>query len=93
MRIKTANVIIGIVLLVAATLVMPWLGHRKRHLAAGANSASLLADAAQSLVCAYLSWIALAGLKLNTVAHIPWADSRSGSSADSAEGGERSSRR
>jgi len=65
---------LGIVLLVAAALVMPWLGHRKRQLAAAANSASLLADAAQSSVCAYLSWIALAGLILNTVAHIPWAD-------------------
>src|SRR5215469_3020768 len=35
---------------------------------------SLQADAAQSSVCAYMSWIALAGLMLNSFAHIPWAD-------------------
>ncbi len=27
-----------------------------------------------SSLCAYLSWIALAGLLLNAVAHLPWAD-------------------
>jgi len=28
----------------------------------------------QSSLCAYLSWIALAGLLLNAVAHTAWAD-------------------
>jgi len=65
---------LGIALLLAAGLFMPWLGHRKRDLASSANSASLRADAAQSSVCAYMSWIALAGLLLNALAHTTWAD-------------------
>jgi len=65
---------LGIGLLLVAGLVMPWLGRRKRELAPAANSISLRADAAQSSVCAYMSWIALACLMLNSFAHIPWAD-------------------
>jgi divalent metal cation (Fe/Co/Zn/Cd) transporter len=65
---------LGIALLLAAGLFMPWLGRRKRELADAANSVSLRADAAQSSLCAYMSWIALAGLMLNSFAHIPWAD-------------------
>jgi divalent metal cation (Fe/Co/Zn/Cd) transporter len=65
---------LGIALLLAAGLFMPWLGRRKRELAAAASSASLRADAAQSSVCAYMSSIALAGLVLNAFVHIPWAD-------------------
>ena len=65
---------LGMILLLAAALVMPWLGRRKRKLATVANSASLRADAAQSSICAYLAWIALAGLLLNAVAHVWWAD-------------------
>lgn len=65
---------LGMILLVAAAVVMPWLGKQKRRLAAEANSSALRADAAQSSVCAYLAWIALAGLLLNAVAHIWWAD-------------------
>jgi divalent metal cation (Fe/Co/Zn/Cd) transporter len=65
---------LGIALLLAAGLFMPWLGHRKRELAAAANSVSLRADATQSSVCAYMSWIALAGLGLSVLVHIPWAD-------------------
>jgi divalent metal cation (Fe/Co/Zn/Cd) transporter len=65
---------LGIALLVGAAFVMPWLGRRKRQLSVTANSSSLKADAAQSSICAYMSWIALAGLLLNAVAHISWAD-------------------
>jgi divalent metal cation (Fe/Co/Zn/Cd) transporter len=64
----------GIALLVAAAIIMPWLGSRKRQLAAATNSGSLRADAAQSSVCAYMSAIALGGLLVNAFAHIPWAD-------------------
>lgn len=65
---------IGIILLVAAALVMPWLGKQKQRLAAATNSHALRADAMQSSVCAYLAWIALAGLLLNAAAHVWWAD-------------------
>jgi len=64
----------GIMLLVAAAIVMPWLAHRKRQLAAAANSSSLRADATQSSICGYMAWIALAGLLLNGFAHLSWAD-------------------
>lgn len=65
---------LGMIVLIAAALIMPWLGGQKRRLATAANSAALRADATQSSVCAYLAWIALGGLVLNAVAHLWWAD-------------------
>jgi divalent metal cation (Fe/Co/Zn/Cd) transporter len=65
---------LGIGLLFAAAVVMPWLARRKRVLAVATNSSALRADAAQSSICSYLSWIALAGLILNAVLHASWAD-------------------
>ena len=53
---------------------MPWLARRKLELAAATRSHSLRADAAQSSICAYMSWIALAGLMLNAAFHLSWAD-------------------
>jgi divalent metal cation (Fe/Co/Zn/Cd) transporter len=65
---------IGIVLLVVAAFGMPWLANQKRKLAVQVGSASLRADAAESALCGYMSWIALAGLTTNAVFHKPWAD-------------------
>ena len=65
---------LGIGLLIAAAIVMPWLSTQKGALAAKTNSGSLKADAVQSSMCAYLAWIALAGLVLNAVFKISWAD-------------------
>lgn len=73
-RAKPQPSYLGIALLVAAAFIMPLLARRKRQLAALANSAALKADAAQSSLCAYLSWIALAGLLLSAVGHFSWAD-------------------
>lgn len=53
---------------------MPWLGRRKRLLADATNSSALRDDAVQSSICAYLAWIALAGLLLNALLHVSWAD-------------------
>ena len=64
----------GIGILLAAAVMMPWLARRKRHLAAVTSSAALRADAAQSALCAYMAWIALAGLVLNAIWGIRWAD-------------------
>lgn len=66
--------LVGIILLIAAAFGMPWLASRKRKLAAQLSSASLKADAAQSSLCGYLSWIALAGLLGTSVFHETWAD-------------------
>jgi len=65
---------IGIVVLIAAAFGMPALASQKRKLAARLSSVSLKADAAQSSLCGYLSWIALAGLLVNAVLHKSWAD-------------------
>jgi divalent metal cation (Fe/Co/Zn/Cd) transporter len=64
----------GIGILLAAAVVMPWLGSRKRRLAAVAASGSLRADAAESALCGYTAWIALSGLAVNAIWHKPWAD-------------------
>ncbi len=66
--------LVGIALLVAAAVVMPWLANQKRKLAIITSSASLRADAAESVLCGYMAWIALAGLAINAIWGKPWAD-------------------
>jgi divalent metal cation (Fe/Co/Zn/Cd) transporter len=65
---------LGIAILVAAAVIMPWVAKEKRRLSEATGSAALRADAAQSVLCAYLSLIALAGLAINAVWHVKWAD-------------------
>jgi divalent metal cation (Fe/Co/Zn/Cd) transporter len=65
---------LGIGVLVAAALIMPWLARQKRRLSAETGSAALRADATESALCAYLSIIALAGLTLHAVWQLQWAD-------------------
>jgi divalent metal cation (Fe/Co/Zn/Cd) transporter len=65
---------LGIIILVAAATVMPWLAKEKRRLSGAIGSAALRADAAQSALCAYLSLIALAGLAINAIWRVKWAD-------------------
>jgi divalent metal cation (Fe/Co/Zn/Cd) transporter len=64
----------GVVILITAAAIMPWLAKQKRKLSATAGSAALRADAAQSGLCAYLSAIALLGLTVNAMWHVRWAD-------------------
>jgi divalent metal cation (Fe/Co/Zn/Cd) transporter len=66
--------LIGIGILLAAAVGMPWLASRKRRLAAITSSAALKADAAESALCAYMAWIALAGLAVNVIWGKSWAD-------------------
>src|ERR1700676_1812166 len=65
---------IGITLLVLAAIVMPWLAAQKRQLSITTASAALRADAAESAVCGYLPGIALAGVVVNAVWKVGWAD-------------------
>jgi divalent metal cation (Fe/Co/Zn/Cd) transporter len=65
---------LGIVLLILAAVVMPWLAAQKRQLSTVTGSAALRADAAESAVCGYLALIALAGLAINAVWKVSWAD-------------------
>ncbi len=64
----------GTALLIAAAVIMPLLGGVKRKLARETASRALNADAAQSNICAYMAWIALAGLLLNLFFRLRWAD-------------------
>jgi len=65
---------VGIVLLLLAAVIMPWLATEKRHLAAKTGSGALRADAAESALCGYMAWIALAGLVVNAVWKNHWTD-------------------
>jgi divalent metal cation (Fe/Co/Zn/Cd) transporter len=64
----------GIAILAVAALVMPWLAREKRRLSSATGSAALRADAAESMLCAYLSIIALLGLAARAFFGIGWAD-------------------
>jgi divalent metal cation (Fe/Co/Zn/Cd) transporter len=65
----------GILIAIAAILVMPLLGRAKRRVAAQLNSRALHSDSRQADFCAYLSAILLAGLLLHTLMGWWWADS------------------
>jgi divalent metal cation (Fe/Co/Zn/Cd) transporter len=65
---------VGILMLILAAVVMPWLAKQKRLLSAATGSAALRADAAESAVCGYLALIALAGLAINAVWKVSSAD-------------------
>jgi divalent metal cation (Fe/Co/Zn/Cd) transporter len=71
---EAQRTLVGIGILLSAAVVMPWLASRKRHLAAIASSAALKADAAESALCGYMAWIALAGLLINAIWAKSWAD-------------------
>lgn len=71
---KPKSTFLGIAILIAAAVVMPWLAKEKRRLSGATGSAALRADAAQSALCAYLSLMALAGLAINALWHVGWAD-------------------
>ena len=64
----------GIVILTLSVIVMPVLARAKRNVANELSSGALHADAKQTSLCAYLSVIALAGVLLNAVAGLWWAD-------------------
>lgn len=64
----------GILIAVAAVVVMPLLGRAKRRVAAQMGSRALRADSRQADFCAYLSAILLAGLLLHALLGWWWAD-------------------
>ena len=65
----------GIVITLAALVVMPILAWAKRRTARLTNDQALAADAVQSATCAYLAAITLMGLAINAVWRIHWVDS------------------
>ncbi len=74
-RLQPEPTVLGIGLLIAAAIIMPLLGRAMKKLAAETGSRALRADVAQSNICAYMSWIALAGLLVNSFFRLARADS------------------
>lgn len=65
----------GLIITIAALVIMPILSFSKRHIAEQTGNMALAADSVQSATCAYLALITLAGLAVNALVHIPWIDS------------------
>jgi divalent metal cation (Fe/Co/Zn/Cd) transporter len=66
--------VVGIVLAVVSLIVMPTLAWAKQRTGQRLNSATLIADSAETFLCAWLSAILLAGLVLNATVGWWWAD-------------------
>ena len=64
----------GIILACVSLVVMPLLSRAKRKVGLALGSAAMHADAKQTEFCTYLSAILLAGLLLNTLFGLWWAD-------------------
>jgi Co/Zn/Cd efflux system component len=64
----------GIAVLIAAALIMPYLARQKHRLSDLTGSAALRADAVESMICFYLSLIALSGLAVQKLWNLEWAD-------------------
>lgn len=65
---------VGIAIAALSLVVMPWLAHEKRKVAAKLNSRAMKADSRQTDICTYLSAILLGGLALNALFGLWWAD-------------------
>ena len=68
----------GIILACVSFVVMPLLARAKRRVGRALGSAAMQADAKQTEFCAYLSGILLAGLLLNALFGLWWADPLAG---------------
>lgn len=65
---------VGIALAAVSLVVMPLLSWLERRTGRELGSASVVADSKQTLICAYLSAVLLAGLVLNSALGWWWAD-------------------
>ncbi len=74
MRAQPERSVPGILIAVAAIIVMPLLGRAKRRVAGELKSEALHSDSRQADFCAYLSAILLAGLLLHAAFGWWWAD-------------------
>ncbi len=71
---EPSSSLLGIIILIASAVIMPWLARQKRRLSLVTSSAALRADAAESMLCTYLSLVTLAGLATHQLFGIAWAD-------------------
>lgn len=74
MKVQPERSLPGILIAVAAVIVMPLLGRAKRRIAAQLQSGALRSDSRQADFCAYLSAILLVGLLLHALLGWWWAD-------------------
>lgn len=71
---EAAPSMVGIMLATVSTIIMPVLSSAQRRAGRELGSASAVANANQTLLCAYLSGVLLLGLMLNSVFGWSWAD-------------------
>lgn len=69
-----AHSTVGIVLAAVSLVIMPALSFGQRRAGRELGSRSAVADSKQTLLCAYLSGVLLAGLLLNSILGWSWAD-------------------
>ncbi|MGA2766618.1 MAG: cation transporter [Spirochaetia bacterium] len=66
---------LGIGIAVASSILMPFLAATKKSIGRRIGSKALISDGSCSMVCAYMSWILLAGVCATAFAGWWWADS------------------
>ena len=66
---------LGIGIAVASSIIMPFLAVTKKRVGLRIGSKALISDGACSMVCAYMSWILLAGVAATALMGWWWADS------------------
>jgi divalent metal cation (Fe/Co/Zn/Cd) transporter len=66
--------LVGLTILILSVLIKPVLARAKRKVARALTSRALESEARQTSLCAYLSFIALAGIAANAVLSWWWAD-------------------
>lgn len=66
---------LGLGLAIASGIIMPYLSRTKKQIGTDIGSKALRSDGSCSMVCAYMSWILIAGVVLTAVLGWWWIDS------------------
>lgn len=77
-RVEVQHSTLGIIITALSLVVMPLLSLAERRAGHEVGSATAVADSKQTLLCAYLSAAVLAGLVLNSLFGLWWADAVAG---------------
>ena len=74
LRVEPQRSWLGIAVSAAAVVVMPWLAATKRRANQTIQSEALRADIAESVTCAYLAGVTLAGAAINALTGLWWVE-------------------
>ena len=74
LRIQPERSWLGVAVSAAAVIVMPWLAARKRAANQTIQSPALRADIAESITCAYLAAVTLAGTAVDALTGLWWVE-------------------